>query len=464
MTTNLVVNEINSASTQKILARSEGHFCDFKAKEVSPAKLTKALSAFANADGGELFIGISEDPQNGNVWAGFADEEAANGHIQTIEKFFPLGTHFRYSFLRSSVRQGLVLLCEIDKTPDIRAASDGIAYLRRGAQSLPQKGPEEISRLEYNKGISSFEDKIINGDLISISESQSIEEFMNEVVPFSTSLDWLKKQKLILDGRPTVAGCVLFSDEPQVDLPKAAIKIYRYKTNASIGTRDTLDFHPLSIEGDAYRQIYDSVDKIKEIIEKIPTSETGGLTALQYPTEAIHEIITNAVIHRDYSINDDVHVRIFDNRIEVQSPGTLSGHVTTKNILDERFARNPKIVRLLNKFKNPPNKDVGEGLNTAFEAMKKLKLKEPIIEQRESSVLVLLRHEKLATAQQLIIEYLRLNNEINNRIARDICFIGSENAVKRIFQTMQKQNIIERIPDRPQSRAAYRRGSNFPKI
>src|SRR5262249_24596759 len=115
---------------------------------------------------------------------------------------------------------------------------------------------------------------------------------------------------------------------------------------------------------------------------------------IEYPTEAIHEIVTNAVIHRDYSRNDDIHVRIFDNRIEVFSPGTLPAHVTPKNILDERAARNPKVVRLLNKFRNPPNKDVGEGLNTAFEAMKKLRLKEPIIEQRDNGVLVTLRHEK----------------------------------------------------------------------
>ena len=45
-----------------------------------------------------------------------------------------------------------------------------------------------------------------------------------------------------------------------------------------------------------------------------------SLERVQYPPETLHEIITNAVIHRDYSIADDVHIRIFDNRIEVQSP------------------------------------------------------------------------------------------------------------------------------------------------
>src|SRR5690606_14625492 len=116
-------------------------------------------------------------------------------------------------------------------------------------------------------------------------------------------------------------------------------------------TRDTLAFNPISIEGNAYLQIFDAVRKVKELTEQIPIMGVSGLEKIDYPTEAVHEVVTNAVIHRDYSLNDDIHIRIFDNRIEVQSPGVLPAHVTIANILGERFARNPKIVRILNKFK-----------------------------------------------------------------------------------------------------------------
>ena len=74
------------------------------------------------------------------------------------------------------------------------------------------------------------------------------------------------------------------------------------------------------------------------------------------------------------------------SRIEVQSPGRLPAHITPQNILTERFARNGAIVRLLNKFPDPPNKDVGEGLNTAFEKMHQLGLKSPDIEERDSDL------------------------------------------------------------------------------
>ena len=66
-----------------------------------------------------------------------------------------------------------------------------------------------------------------------------------------------------------------------------------------------------------------------------------GLESVKYPITALHEIITNAVLHRDYSVADDIHIRIFDNRVEVASPGTLPAHITAENILNERFARMP---------------------------------------------------------------------------------------------------------------------------
>jgi ATP-dependent DNA helicase RecG len=317
--------------------------------------------------------------------------------------------------------------------------------------------------LKLDKGVKSYEDQTLATDTIEITNSLAVIDFMLHIVPTADPESWLLKQRLIIEDKPVVAGVLLFSDEPQVDLPKSAIKIYRYKTTDAVGTRATLAFDPLSIDGNLYNQIFAAVAATKKLTEEVPLLGTEGLEKIEYPGEAIHEIITNAVIHRDYSINDDVHVRIFDNRVEVQSPGLLPGHVTVANILEERAARNPKVVRLLNKFRNPPNKDVGEGLNTAFEAMRDLKLKDPVIEQTGNNVLVILKHEKLGTPEQIIVDYLRENEEINNATARSICFIGSENSMKRIFQKMMTSGLIVRVPDRPLNKTGYVKGPNFPK-
>lgn len=134
----------------------------------------------------------------------------------------------------------------------------------------------------------------------------------------------------------------------------------------------------------------------------------------------------------------------------------MPGHVTQENILEERFSRNGHIVRWLNKFPNPPNKDVGEGLRTAFDAMRALQLHSPTVENRDHSVLVTIRHERLASPEEMILEYLDENDEISNRVVRQLTGIGSVNRVKRIFQKMMDAGAIERIPGRSLAQTAYR--------
>lgn len=445
--------KISDAEKNKLLSIDEGHFSDLKAIEIAPGKITKALAAFANSEGGELFVGIDDNPRK---WRGFKNMEAANAFIQVFDEFFPLGSDFQYDFLGNENSDGLVLKVQISKTRDIKKSSDGKVYVRRGAQSIPVIDEERLQSLRRDKGLVSFETEIINCPTEVVSNSIYIIEFLLEVVPTGEPEAWLKKQMLLSEGRPTVAALLLFAEEPQAALPKrSGLKIYRYKTSDAEGTRATLDFDPISIEGNVYDQIKRAVSETARIIESVRLHTPNGMLQVNYPFEAIHEIVTNAVIHRDYSITDDIHIRIFDNRVEVLSPGTLPGHVTAKNILNERFARNPTLVRLINKFPDPPNKDVGEGLNTAFESMKKLKLKPPVIEQDGGYVKVVLKHEPLATPEEAILEYLLENAEIANRNAREICFIDSENKMKRILQVMVQNGLLEPVPGRTRYTAAY---------
>lgn len=402
------VISIGLTEANELLQVSEGQFADAKAIEIAPAKLTHSLSAFSNSDGGDLYIGIAGvGPEKTFEWRGFANQEAANGHIQAFEALFPLGQDFRYEFLRCQELQGLVLHAEIRKTLGVTKASNNIPYIRRGAQNLPVNTADALKRLEFSKGIATFESELANAPETLVSESETIKNFIQRVVPRSTPEAWIAKQLLVRDHKPTVAGLLLFADEPQAALPKrCGIKIYRYKTKAAEGFRDALAFDPITIEGPLFEQIASAVETTIAKIQEIPKMGDASLEQIRYPQEALHEIITNAVLHRDYSITDDVHIRIFDNRIEVQSPGRLPAHITVENILHERFARNPLTVRLLNKFPNPPNKDVGEGLNTAFSAMHELGLRSPKIVESENAVLVIIGHEKLASAEEAIMDYL----------------------------------------------------------
>jgi len=244
----------------------------------------------------------------------------------------------------------------------------------------------------------------------------------------------------------TVAGAVLFDDNPQAAIPQASAKLYRYKSINKEGAREELAFQPITIEGPAVTLIADAVKRTISLIEDIPTLGSGGLESIKYPREAIHEVICNAVIHRDYSIHDYIHVRIFDNRVEIESPGRVPGPVTVENIIRQRFARNKKLQRLLSKFPAAPNKDVGEGLNTAFSAMRKLNLKEPKIEQAPSSVIVRLSHEPLASHEEIILRHLESEKSISNTEAREICFEQSDSKMRKLFKRMIDAGVIEAVP------------------
>lgn len=444
--------EISTDQATLLTNIEEGQFSEVKAKEASAGKLSRTISAFANTDGGDLYVGIGEQVIGGNAkrrfWDGFPDAEAANGHLQAFQKHFPLGRDFQYQLLRCAKHRGLVLHVQVSRTQNVITSTDGIAYLRgRGAQNLPQTTPDELKRLEFTKGVTSFEGHPVQAAKEVITDSPIVQKFLENVVPNAQPEPWLKKQSMIVNDMPTVAGLLLFSEEPQAQLPKrCGIKVYRYETQETEGFRDVLTFIPITVEGCLYDQIKKAVGVTTAETEKIPHMGASGLEEIKYPPETLHEIITNAVIHRDYSIADDIHVRIFDNRIEVQNPGRLPAHVTPKNILNERFARNGAIVRLLNKFPDPPNRDVGEGLNTAFEKMHQLGLKEPQIEELDSDVMVTIRHEPLASPEQTIKNYLETHSTIKNKEAREITHIRDSDTMKRILSNMAKQGEIEAVP------------------
>ncbi len=119
--------------------------------------------------------------------------------------------------------------------------------------------------------------------------------------------------------------------------------------------------------------------------------------------------------------------------------------MTTKNLTTQRAARNGAVQRLLNKFPDPPNRDVGEGIKTAIEAMTALGLEKPLFKDGEVSFLVTIKHEKLATAELSIMEYLETNWTINNKQARKITFIHEDWRIKSIFGEMEQKKMIRRI-------------------
>jgi ATP-dependent DNA helicase RecG len=450
---------ITAEECLRLSSRAEDHFFDRKAPGLGGAKLQKLVVALANADGGELIVGIADDKEEADPagrWRGLPTIEDFNGLLQAVHTLNP-PVEARYEFLKHTDTYALRMF--VERSADVNKTSDGKVYQRFGAQSLPLAA-EKITELGFAKGARSFENmKASEVRPEQIVESRELKSFLSDLSPLTDPLEFSVNQHLVdeKDWSPLVAGVLLFADVPQAILPrKCGVRISRYETREDDPEREHLK-ESRYIEGPAYRLIHDSVDLITSILNDLSKRTEKETAPVSYPPEAIWEVFVNAVIHRDYSISDDVHVTIFNDRIVIASPGRLPGYVRVDNILDARFSRNSKIVRCLNRYKDAPNKDMGEGLNTAFQKMKEWKLKPPIIEEDGNYIKVTIRHAPLALPTEAIMTWLETSPEITNAQARTLTGIKSENAVKKEFYKLRDQGVIERVPDKGGGHAAWRR-------
>lgn len=402
--------DVTTDEALALCSREESHFFDRKAAAISGKGIQKIAVAFANADGGEFLIGVADDEDEADPekrWQGASNIEALNSHLQALFTIEP-ALDVRYEFLKQEDKKGYVLRVSVEKSSEVHKTSDQTVYQRYGAQSLTIKDPQQIAQLSFAKGSTTYEDQILKDVLPEqIVESNELTSFLSEYSPKTDPLDFVINQNLIdhKTWEPRVASVILFHPSPSALVPrKCAVKITRYETKEDDPERDHLA-EQITIEGPSYLLIRETVKAVQKIMSAVKVWTTDGLKSLEYPPEAIWEIIVNAIIHRDYSISDDTQILIFDNRIEVLSPGRLPGYVTVDNILDARYSRNPKIVRTLNRYKDAPNKDLGEGLNTAFQKMKDWGLKKPEIYEDKNCVKVVLPHIPLAAPTEAIMSF-----------------------------------------------------------
>lgn len=455
--------KISRKEAVEIINRQESHFWDFKSAAGNGRTIQEVACALANAEGGEFIVGIEDERSISGLdrWRGFSNIEEANWIHQNLAREVdpPIPYDLEYLWINRDLKRGACCLVSIQKSADVHKTSKGEVFQRRGAQSLKLTG-SRITDLSLAKGARSYEDQLLGDYTIDeLLEEEELAHFLDNYSPASTAERFLRRQRLInkKTEEATVSAAILYAEEPAAILPKrCSVKIARYESKDSLPDRKFLKGTPLTIDGPAREIINRTMGAVLEIIESVPILGTDGTMApVKYPPEALKEIIVNAVIHRDYNASDDILISIFDNRVEVRSPGRLPGHMTPDNILTDRFARNPTIVRLLNKYPDPPNKDIGEGLDTVLSAMKAAKLKEPQFLVEENSFIVVLAHTPLARPEELVLEYLKHNSEISNKTARSLTGIESENRVKNVFYRLKKAGMLEPVPGRIRSRYAW---------
>jgi ATP-dependent DNA helicase RecG len=423
---------------------------DFKSKLISPSKLQITFVAFANTDGGDIFVGIEDPECDGERIQGFENIEAVNGVLDVLlEQTKPAVEGVNIEFIDFD-ELGVVLHASIPKSPKVHYTAQEKCYIRVNANNKEIKG-ERVLSLGYAKDSYQYEKQAVTHvEIDDVIEEKILIDYMTRIESKLDPRKFLQKQRLTekKDGvlYPNVCCVLLFDEEPQATLDtRCSVKLYRMKTTSREYDRKYLDGMPKTITGSLEQQINNTLSAIDEMLDDTLYKVDGDYKRRKYPTVAIKEVIVNAIIHRDYSLNDDIHVIIYDDRIEIKSPGRLPGFVTKDNIYDERYSRNPNIVRMLHNLPDPPNHDIGEGLNTVRNELQQVGLVPPLIDETENSVVVTIQHTRIASIEQVVRDLFRENPSrfITNKIIREESGEQNINIVKKALQNLRKVGYIK---------------------
>ncbi len=454
----------NNELVKIFLETQEWQTFECKRAAIKPADLLETAIAFANADGGFIVVGL-EDPKKaqGNKRLLGISENADNcsDFLKLLEKEIEppllLWKKFELNIINVSGKADILLVINIVKSNDVHSLKRGDTFIRKGSQNV-KIGSTEIMRLKYEKGAIKFESERSGIFSLDDLDHNLLAQYKQDTSSGGFN-DWqfLKDNGLAIDvvaGKYelTKAGALLFSKNPSVSLKsKCGVKIsHYYGTKPTYSGKPNFVSRPFTVEGPLMKQIEKTLEYFEGIVKNSPPKLSGASFAPTFliPSWAFQEAITNAVIHRNYFVQDDIHVRFFDDRVEIESPGTYPGHITIDNIRNERFARNPLILRTLNRFQSAPNLDIGEGVDRMFMVMKEKNLYEPLFfppKIRPNSVLLLLLNMQRIEYWDTVGNYLNENYRITNSKVREITGLNDVLKVSRLLKTWVEKGLLERI-------------------
>ncbi|WP_152188202.1 ATP-binding protein [Georgenia satyanarayanai] len=400
MTTNQVDRAIAAPPADRarlLLEAHEDQWYDRKSARIEASKLSHALVAFANAEGGVVAVGLADGELEG-----FAEENLR--HFQQIPMDLTRPpVRARFSLL-DCVQQGgntaQLLIIRVDPGERVHETSSGDCYLRIGDETRKLRF-EQRQELEYDRGQAQYDGGPVEATHADL-DGHLIETYKRAAGAVAPTEMLLRARALLTtQGRLTNAALLLFGSRPQQWFPQAYVRIIRYLgTDRGTGARLTLeDSSEHRVEGPIPRVIEDAQRIVESLMPRRRFLSADGRFETQpiVPRDAWLEGLVNAVIHRSYSLGGDhIRVEIYDDRVEIESPGRFPGLADPRKPLDiSRFARNPRIARVCAELRI--GQELGEGIRRMFDEMRSRGLTDPMYEEKRGSTrLVLSNMPRLA--------------------------------------------------------------------
>lgn len=361
---------MNLSELKAQVALGEDSRRQFKRDVTNIDSLAAEMAAFSNSEGGVIYLGVADDGElAGLTLADVArlNQLIANAASQHIRSPITVQTE------NLEVENGrLVIVLTVSKGID-RPYFDrnGVIWLKSGADKRRINSKEELRRL-----------------------FQSVDQFHADELPTKAGIDKLDKlrfrdflrdeykldypdspqERLTLlqnmnlaadDGQLNLAGVLLFAERPEWIKPQFIVKAIRYPGNA-IHVSEYLDSEDFA--GPLPQQFAGALAFVMRNLRKVQAGQgVNAPGAPEIPPTVFEELLVNALAHRDYLISAPIRLFVFDNRIEIISPGHLPDNLTVPKILaGNSIIRNPILVSYIAKGLLP-YRGLGSGIKRALE-------------------------------------------------------------------------------------------------
>lgn len=393
------INPLINIETLK--TRKEDKNFDLKSSKIKPSDLAQHFSAFANAEGGILVVGVSDKEREIEGVKNLSVEKY-NDIISSYKDTCSPMPNVKVEILEVINKNGqedeIILFHISPETERIIRTNNGTTFLRIGDRSKELKG-EDIINLEYARSTRRYEDEINKDISFKDLDKELLEEYKKKIYATDlTDKQVLKARGFLIkkDGKEyiTNAGGLLFAKNIYQFYPNCRIRFIKYEgKNMKVGERINI-IKDINID----ECILKIIPKAKEIIfnqlrDFVSLNQKTGefITISEYPEFAWLEGIVNAVTHREYSRQGNyIKVSMYDDRLEIESPGKLPNIVTIENIKETRYSRNPRIARVLTEFGWV--RELNEGVKRIFEDMKSFYLDAPEYSEPNNNVRLVLKN------------------------------------------------------------------------
>lgn len=449
-------------NVEEFVKEKENKDLDFKLELPESKKVAQLVTALYNSRGGKIILGVEDETRK---LIGIKEpQKTEHRFTQIIRNWCKLDEEPKIEFIKYKNRDFIVIHCPKGKNTPYFVRGEPKPRVRIGSSNVIAN-KEEIARL-YREGSSKSQDvfPVENAGLDDL-DLEKVKEYLGEN-NFTKQLEskhlhsLMQKEGLIVFDEskkeyiPTYAGVLLFGKHPQLNIHCASIKADRYRGTDMIEWIDKNDFNG---------NIFTLVEKCEYFFKKnmrISAWSAGFKTEhkTEYPIDALKEAVINALAHRDYhQYGKDILIRMFDDRIEINSPGELLRPLTIEKLQEHDYkpnSRNKAITKVL--LRKGIMDERGSGILRMEEAMKKWELEKPNYEEKDGYFVITFkgpsRAEKpldeeilrdLNERQKKAVEYLRekgritsreyckLNNVVKNTAYRDLMELVNKDIIKQ---------------------------------